>query len=90
MRGELIWIVAVAIAAGCRRAPGEGGMAAAATDLLNVSYDPTRERIRNIDAAFVSAWRDDTGAALSIRQSHGGSGSQARSSTFRAGQEATN
>ena len=74
-------IVAISIvAAGCSGAPREsGGTAAAATELLNVSYDPTRELYQDVDAAFVRAWRDRTGATLSIRQSHGGSGSQARS-----------
>jgi sulfate transport system substrate-binding protein len=48
-------------------------------ELLNASYDPTRELYQELDEAFVKAWRDKTGATLSVRQSHGGSGSQARS-----------
>lgn len=46
--------------------------------LLNVSYDPTRELYREFNAAFVKYWKDKTGQAVSIRQSHGGSGAQAR------------
>jgi sulfate transport system substrate-binding protein len=44
-----------------------------------VSYDPTRELYQELDTAFVEAWRNKTGQTVSIRQSHGGSGSQARS-----------
>jgi len=47
--------------------------------LLNVSYDPTRELYQNINAAFAKAWKAKTGAEVVINQSHGGSGSQARS-----------
>jgi sulfate/thiosulfate transport system substrate-binding protein len=47
--------------------------------LLNVSYDPTRELYKDINAAFVSYWKARTGQVLTINQSHGGSGKQARS-----------
>ena len=47
--------------------------------LLNVSYDPTRELYRAVDEAFIKHYQDKAGAKLTIRQSHGGSGSQARS-----------
>jgi sulfate adenylyltransferase subunit 1/sulfate transport system substrate-binding protein len=50
----------------------------AATSLLNVSYDPTRELYRAINAAFVADWKKKTGEDVSIRASHGGSGAQAR------------
>ncbi len=53
-------------------------MSQAAEALLNVSYDPTRELYRAINAAFADQYRADTGADLQIRQSHGGSGKQAR------------
>lgn len=46
--------------------------------LLNVSYDPTRELYRDINRAFVAYWRGKTGQNVSINQSHGGSGAQAR------------
>jgi sulfate transport system substrate-binding protein len=48
------------------------------TTLLNVSYDPTRELYREINAAFTAQWQRKTGERVSIRQSHGGSGKQAR------------
>ena len=46
--------------------------------LLNVSYDPTRELYREFNTAFAKYWKDKTGQTVSIRQSHGGSGAQAR------------
>jgi sulfate/thiosulfate-binding protein len=50
----------------------------AAVELLNVSYDPTRELYQDFNAAFAKYWKDKTGAAVTVRQSHGGSGKQAR------------
>ena len=47
--------------------------------LLNVSYDPTRELYQECNAAFAKSWKAKTGQTLSIQQSHGGSGKQARS-----------
>ena len=61
------------------------GLAAAGTasardpELLNVSYDPTRELYAEFNAAFAKKWKADTGQTLTIRASHGGSGKQARS-----------
>ena len=55
-----------------------GHAAAADTVLLNVSYDPTRELYREINRAFIAAWQAKTGQRITINQSHGGSGSQAR------------
>jgi len=52
--------------------------ARAQTTLLNVSYDPTRELYVEINAAFAKYWEGKTGQKVTIRQSHGGSGSQAR------------
>jgi len=46
--------------------------------LLNVSYDPTRELYQEIDAAFARQWLANTGEKVTIQQSHGGSGKQAR------------
>ncbi len=46
--------------------------------ILNVSYDPTRELYREVNEQFAAQWHRDTGQTLSIKQSHGGSGSQAR------------
>nr|WP_244427297.1 sulfate ABC transporter substrate-binding protein [Methyloferula stellata] len=50
----------------------------AATSLLNVSYDPTRELYRAINEAFIADWKKKTGEDINIRTSHGGSGAQAR------------
>ncbi len=47
--------------------------------LLNVSYDPTREFYVDINKAFAAQWKARTGDSVTIRQSHGGSGKQARS-----------
>src|SRR6185369_4728463 len=47
--------------------------------LLNVSYDPTRELYQEFNAAFARYWQAKTGKPVTIRQSHGGSGAQARS-----------
>jgi sulfate transport system substrate-binding protein len=47
--------------------------------LLNVSYDPTRELYQDYDKAFAAWWKAKTGDTVTIRQSHGGSGKQARS-----------
>ena len=51
---------------------------AAELNLLNVSYDPTRELYREMDRIFAAAWRAKTGGAIVIRTSNGGSGAQAR------------
>lgn len=58
-----------------------GGLSPAvfAQSLLNVSYDPTRELYQQVNAAFIADWQKKTGKKLAINQSHGGSGSQARS-----------
>ncbi|WP_293680134.1 sulfate ABC transporter substrate-binding protein [uncultured Phenylobacterium sp.] len=50
-----------------------------ATTLLNVSYDPTRELYKEINAAFAEYWKGRTNQVLTLNQSHGGSGKQARS-----------
>ena len=52
--------------------------AQAAPALLNVSYDPTRELYAALNKSFTAAWQAQTGDALTIRTSHGGSGAQAR------------
>ncbi|MEY4244813.1 MAG: hypothetical protein RLZZ245_2398 [Verrucomicrobiota bacterium] len=50
-----------------------------ADELLNVSYDPTREFYRDFNASFAKVWKQKTGKNLVVKQSHGGSGKQARS-----------
>ncbi|MFT6669352.1 MAG: sulfate transport system substrate-binding protein, partial [Afipia broomeae] len=56
-----------------------GSALAADVSLLNVSYDPTRELYGDFNKAFAAAYQKDTGKSIEIKQSHGGSGSQARS-----------
>src|SRR6201989_750877 len=51
---------------------------AAHITLLNVSYDPTRELYVEFNKAFANAYQKETGKSVEIKQSHGGSGSQAR------------
>jgi sulfate/thiosulfate transport system substrate-binding protein len=55
------------------------GSSDGAVTLLNVSYDPTRELYVDLDAAFVADYKAKTGVTVVIKQSHGGSGKQARS-----------
>jgi len=58
---------------------GVSTSAVAQTALLNVSYDPTRELYQQFNAAFIKYWKAKTGQDVTVRQSHGGSGAQARS-----------
>ncbi len=51
---------------------------AAETTLLNVSYDPTRELYQDFNKAFAAHWKTKSGDDLKVKQSHGGSGKQAR------------
>ncbi len=55
-----------------------GSAAAANVSILNVSYDPTRELYQEYNAAFARYWKGKAGDDVSIKQSHGGSGKQAR------------
>src|SRR5438046_7474375 len=70
LRRITLALLAAALAAGPARA--------AKLELLNVSYDPTRELWRDINAAFIPIYEKQTGTTLEIKQSHGGSGTQAR------------
>jgi sulfate transport system substrate-binding protein len=63
-----LWVVALA-----------GGLSAKEITLLNVSYDPTRELYTEYNKAFAKYWKAKTGDDVTINQSHGGSGKQARS-----------
>jgi sulfate/thiosulfate-binding protein len=58
---------------------GAAGAARADVTLLNVSYDPTRELYQAYNQAFARYWKGKTGETVTIKQSHGGSGKQARS-----------
>ncbi|MGA1870458.1 MAG: sulfate ABC transporter substrate-binding protein [bacterium] len=48
------------------------------TEILNVSYDPTRELYQEFNEVFQKYWKEKTGESITIRQSHGGAGKQAR------------
>lgn len=75
-------IASGALASGTVIAAGaSAGLAQAAppaVSLLNVSYDPTRELYKDINAAYAKYWKGRTGQTVTINQSHGGSGKQAR------------
>ena len=53
-------------------------VAFADTTILNVSYDPTRELYKDFNAAFAEHWKAEAGETVTVNQSHGGSGAQAR------------
>jgi sulfate/thiosulfate transport system substrate-binding protein len=66
--------LAAVLLGGCSKEPSEGGN----VQLLNVSYDPTRELYEDVNAAFTRQWQQKSGQRVRISQSHGGSGRQAR------------
>ena len=59
-------------------ATGVAGVSHAQTTLLNVSYDPTRELYQDFNPEFAKHWKARTGETVTIKQSHGGAGKQAR------------
>ncbi|HUQ00997.1 MAG TPA: sulfate ABC transporter substrate-binding protein [Kofleriaceae bacterium] len=71
------------LVAACVACDGDGSRPAVTpggpVTLLNVSYDPTRELYGEINTAFAAAWKAKTNQTVTIEQSHGGSGKQARS-----------
>jgi sulfate/thiosulfate-binding protein len=69
MKMLYLWIATVALATAVH---------AADVSLLNVSYDPTRELYQEYNAAFSAYWKKKTGDTVTVKQSHGGSGKQAR------------
>jgi sulfate transport system substrate-binding protein len=66
------WLIALTVCAGSAWA------AKPATELLNASYDVSRELFTQINPAFAAQWKNSTGQTIVIRQSHGGSSAQAR------------
>lgn len=72
-RPLLAMLVGLVLLVGCS-VQGESG----ATELLNVSYDPTREFYQEYNQAFAQHWQEETGESIKIQQSHGGSGKQGR------------
>jgi sulfate transport system substrate-binding protein len=82
--GAAALLAAALGAAGCRpsgekAADQVGRTAPRELELLNVSYDPTREVWREFNEQFIPLYETETGTKLTIRQSHGGSSTQARS-----------
>ncbi len=73
-------LTAVLILLGCDTRQSAPSKAAGNTALqiLNVSYDPTRELYEEMNRAFVASWKRDRGQELAVNMSHGGSGKQAR------------
>jgi sulfate/thiosulfate-binding protein len=84
MRWLLLWLSGLQLfGAACVAPSGQSSspthQTRAPVELLNVSYDPTRELYQAVNAAFAKRWLETTGQAVTIKQSHGGSGAQARS-----------
>jgi ABC-type sulfate transport system substrate-binding protein len=87
-RRALLCAALLGVAAGCNKkleaspSPGAGSAAAAAAPapvtLLNVSYDPTRELYTDFNAHFAKKWQAEHHQTVTINQSHGGGGKQAR------------
>lgn len=70
----------VALLAACGDEAGSGSAKSNdAIEILNVSYDPTRELYKEFNEEFANYWQQEKGQTVKINQSHGGSGSQARS-----------
>jgi sulfate/thiosulfate transport system substrate-binding protein len=76
---SILGVLALTLLAACGgSSTSEGTGSSASVTLLNVSYDPTRELYRDVNDAFAQEWQKSTGQHVTIKQSHGGSGSQAR------------
>lgn len=79
-----IWMMMVSFtlllgAAGCSaQTAGSKNSTKHTVELLNVSYDPTRELYEQFNKSFASYWEEKTGQKVTIKQSHGGSGAQSR------------
>ncbi len=71
-------IILAALTSGCAKPTGEGGSKPSVIELLNVSYDPTRELYKDINMAFAEHYQAEHGTKVSIKQSHAASGSQSR------------
>ena len=79
---QSLMAAALIATAGCVESPSAatsaGGGSAKAVTLLNVSYDPTREFYQEVNAAFAAEYQKEHNVAVTVDQSHGGSGKQAR------------
>jgi sulfate/thiosulfate transport system substrate-binding protein len=81
----LVWMAALLCLlslVGCSRGEARGsaaqGQESGPVQLLNVSYDPTRELYEDVNSTFARRWKEQKGQDVTIKQSHGGSGKQAR------------
>jgi len=75
---SVLGVAVLAVIAGCAVNGAKKNDGKEPAELLNVSYDPTRELYQAFNVAFVKHWKEKTGQDLTIKQSHGGSGKQAR------------
>ncbi len=73
LKGLLAYLLTTAVLLGLAQSAS-----AKEVTLLNVSYDPTRELYQDFNASFAAYWKEKTGDDVTVRQSHGGSGKQAR------------
>jgi sulfate transport system substrate-binding protein len=73
-----IAMICLALAGALASTGCSGGKSAGEVELLNVSYDPTRELYRDVNAAFARQWLRKTGQTIRFNMSHGGSGKQSR------------
>jgi sulfate transport system substrate-binding protein len=78
IRITLAFVLTFALGCGGGSSDTPGPAADGLVELLNVSYDPTRELYQTFNAAFAADYKARTGTDVIIRQSHGGSGAQAR------------
>jgi sulfate/thiosulfate transport system substrate-binding protein len=76
--GLLATFLPAALALAAIPFPARSADAPKTVTLLNVSYDPTRELYEEVNAAFAKSWKERTGQDVTVKQSHGGSGKQAR------------
>jgi sulfate transport system substrate-binding protein len=78
-RAIVIGVLGLAATAALLLTKTEKARAGGTVKLLNVSYDPTRELYQDVNTAFARQWQAKTGQTVTVSQSHGGSGKQARS-----------
>jgi sulfate transport system substrate-binding protein len=78
MRRWVFVVLSVLAFSACSKGGGGAATQGGSVQLLNVSYDPTRELYEEVNAAFAKQWKERSGQDVTIRQSNGGSGKQAR------------
>ncbi|MBH8599142.1 sulfate ABC transporter substrate-binding protein [Thermoactinomyces sp. CICC 10523] len=79
MKRLLMLLVSLSLVAGISGCGPSSGSGKNEVELLNVSYDPTREFYQDFNRQFAAYWKKKTGETVTIKQSHGGSGQQSRS-----------